>query len=190
VYICNTDVVQKQLKKVSMKKKRLVLYGEKTVLLKTRRVPESKKDELEKMIDDFLMKCVKPGYVESENYLIDEAGVFPFKKENEKDHWKEKKEAKPRKKIEPQVVEECIQTDEDLQYDKDYAEYEKEGYEKLTTFPLGAEKIKMSFGYPIFYDGKNFYTKYVDDKKSVVIVKFKKEQHVDFYILDELPRKK
>jgi DNA-directed RNA polymerase beta subunit len=31
--------------------------------------------------------------------------------------------------------------------------------------------------------------KYVDDKKSVVIVKFKKEQHADFYILDELPRK-
>ncbi len=173
-----------------MKKKRLVLYGEKTVLLKTRRVPESKKDELEKMIDDFLMKCVKPGYVESENYLIDEAGVFPFKKENQKDHWKAKKTEKPPKKIEPQVVEEYIQTDEDLQHDKDYAEYEKEGYEKLTTFPLGAKTIRTYCSYPIIYDGNHYYTKYVDKDKAVVIVKFNKEKYVEFYILDELPRKK
>jgi len=84
-----------------MEKKRLVLYGEKTVLLKTRRVPESKKDELEKMIDDFLLKCVNPGYVKSDVYLSDESGVFPFKKDKEENHWKVEK---PPKKIEPQVV--------------------------------------------------------------------------------------
>ena len=95
-----------------MEKKRLVLYGEKTVLLKTRRVPESKKDELEKMIDDFLLKCVNPGYVKSDVYLSDESGVFPFKKDKEENHWKVKKEEKPPKKIEPQVVEEVDSTAE------------------------------------------------------------------------------
>jgi hypothetical protein len=171
------------------KRRVLLIYGEKTTQINFR-VPESKKEKIIKEVDELLKKYHDPKHVsidvkdsttgkrKIEKHIQDEVDVFISSKTE-----------KPPKKIEPQVVEEYIQTDEDLQYDKDYAEYEKEGYEKLTTFPLGAKTIRTYCGYPIISDGKYYYTKYVDKNKDVVIVKFKKEQHAEFYILDELPRK-
>jgi hypothetical protein len=154
---------------------RFLMYGEPTTQLNMR-VPESKKGEIQKKFEEILKGYENPKRVEVSSGIEKPKYV--------------KNVEKTQKKIEPQVVEEDYEVLADLQYDKDYAEYEKEGYEKLDTFPLGANKIKMYGGYPVFFDGKNYYTKYVGDKKSIVVVKFKKEQHVEFYILDELPRKK
>jgi hypothetical protein len=155
-------------------KYRFLMYGEPTSQLNMR-VPESKKAEIQKKFEEILKTYENPKR-------------FEITSGDEKPKEVKKVEKSP-KKIEPQVVEEYGQTYEDLQYDKNYAEYEKEGYEKLSTFPLGAEKIGMYGGYPIYSDGNNFYTKYVDKNKDIVIVKFKKEQHAEFYILDELPKK-
>jgi hypothetical protein len=160
-----------------MKKKRLVLYGEKTVLLKTRRVPESKKDELEKMIDDFLMKCVKPGYVESENYLADESTTFPSK--SKEDHWEAKKSKKPPKKIEPQVVEEELDEYEDF-------------IEKLPSLPF---KCKVTGhnekGHDIYTDiEKKFF--YVKEKEGdrYIAVKFENIVQAISYVREYMVEKK
>ena len=151
-------------------KKRLVLYGEKTVLLKTRRVPESKKDELEKMIDDFLLKCVNPGYVKSDVYLSDESGVFPFKKD---------KEEKPPKKIEPQVVVDELDDYEDF-------------IEKLPSLPFGCKVTGHNEkGHDIYTDiEKKFF--YVKEKEGdrYIAVKFENIVQAISYVREYLFEKK
>ncbi len=157
-------------------KKRLVLYGEKTVLLKTRRVPESKKDELEKMIDDFLLKCVNPGYVKSDVYLSDESMVFPFKKDKNENHLKVEK---PPKKIEPQVVVDELDDYEDF-------------IEKLPSLPFGCKVTGHNEkGHDIYTDiEKKFF--YVKEKEGnrYIAVKFENIVQAISYVRDYLLDKK
>ena len=172
--LCITSCYQSdsnEITKCITMKYRFLMYGEPTSQLNMR-VPESKKAEIQKKFEEILKTYENP-----KRFEITSGSEKP------------KDLKKPPKKIEPQVVEDKEEYEADLQYDKDYAEYEKVGYEKLSTFPLGSDKIKMYCGYPVFFDGTYYYTKYVEKNKGVVIVKFKKEQHVEFFILDELPRK-
>lgn len=168
------------------KRRLLLIYGEKTTQINFR-VPESKKEKIDREINDLLKKYHDPKYVlidvkdsvskKNKIEINDEVGQFIGYKD---------KSEKPLKKIEPQVVEEELDENDLL-----YAEYEKaeESFEVLEKMPLLCTKTNVVVnGHNIWTDGTNFYVR-ENNGKTYKWTKFNRIDFASLYIEYNLIRK-
>lgn len=152
------------------KRRLLLIYGEKTTQINFR-VPESKKEKIDKEINDLLKKYHDPKYVS-----IDVKDSVS----------KKNKDEKPPKKIEPQVVVEELD-EEDLLY----ADYEKlEGkFEVLDKMPILCVKTDTIVnGHNVWTDNTFFYAR-ENNGKTYKWTKFDRIEFAVFYIEDNLIKK-
>lgn len=110
------------------KRKSLLIYGEKTVLAKSRRIPESKKNEIEKRIDELLAEYYNPKSVKSVFIRTKKA-----KSLSQEENFKLAMETAVVKiKGKAVVDKDSIQLAEPVNLP---------AYEKLTTLPLGTSMV-------------------------------------------------